>query len=675
MTAQATTIPPARKLLRTSGFRSDVQGLRALAVAAVLVFHASASLLPGGFIGVDVFFVISGYLITSHLVRQLAAGRFRFAEFYARRIRRLVPAALLVLVVTLIASYIFLSPLRITSISRDAAATALYVPNIWFSYTGVDYLSDHLPSPFQQYWSLGVEEQFYFVWPLLLLVAWKLGHGSLKVVAATLGALLIVSFALSVLLTPDFETWSFFNLPMRAWQFAAGGAVGLIHLSKPSVDTAAPRWLQPTLAWVGIAGIVACFVLLTKDIAYPGWAAALPTIATSLVLYASRSNDRVGPSVLLNWRPVQWLGDRSYSIYLWHWPLLTIPAAVLGTMSWWLTVTLIAGTIVLAHLTFAYIENPVRNAVFLKNMRSWRFLLLSVVVVGAVAISAVTSGVALSKRPITSDQPAASITELDSIKFTPFVPSNSVPLLQNAARDLPRASNDDCSPGRYSSEVTVCEYGDPKASTTYALFGDSHAAQWFPVVEHLAARDGARLLVVIKSSCLSIDLSSYKDGAIDGFCTDWQEAAVNRLQDEGVDHVFVANLHLQSDGHDGTVDAATWSDATARTVNELQPAKVTVVADTPYFDHSPVDCSIANLNDLAPCTVPKLDVIDPEWVDAERAAVESTGGTYADLSTLYCTDICAPYIGNTLVYRDSHHLTASFTESLANPLGELLLPQ
>ncbi|MEL5992365.1 acyltransferase family protein [Microbacterium phosphatis] len=676
MTAVSTSASAAAAVgPHRSEFRSDVQGLRTLAVAAVVVFHASAALLPGGFVGVDVFFVISGYLISSHLVRQLSAGRFRFADFYARRIRRLVPAALLVLVVTLIASYVLLSPLRITSVSRDAAATALYVPNIWFSYTGVDYLADHTPSPYQQYWSLGVEEQFYLVWPLLLVVAWKLGRGSLKIVTATLVALLVVSFGLSVLLTPQYETWAFFNLPMRAWQFAVGGAVGLAHLTARPGPARGPSWLRPVLAWLGLTVVVACCVLLSEDVAYPGAMALVPTVGTALVLWASRPGDRLGPSALLDRRPMQWLGDRSYSIYLWHWPLLIIPAAMIGSLPLWVAAIMVAATLVLAHVTYLYVENPARNAGVLKRMRAWRFLALSAVVVGVVAVAAVASGSILSKRPIASDQTATPIADLSTVEFTPYVPANGVPILQNAGKDLPKASEDGCSPGRYSSEVIVCAFGEPEAAVTYALFGDSHAAQWFPVAEQIATRDGARLLVVIKASCPSVDLTSFKDGLADTFCTDWREAAVERLTREGVDHVIVANLHHQSDGDGGLVGAAEWSEAAGRTVAALAPSKVTVVADTPYFKTSPINCAIAHVDDLSPCIAPRDDVIDARWVDAERAAVEAAGGTYADMSDLYCSDVCGPYIGDTLVYRDNHHLTASFTETLAEPLGEILLPR
>lgn len=668
------TLRTRRTAPRASGFRSDVQGLRTLAVVAVVIFHASPAILPGGFVGVDVFFVISGYLITSHLVRQLTTGRFSFADFYARRIRRLVPAALLVALTTLIISYLFLSPLRVTSISRDAAATALYVPNIWFSYTGVDYLSDHSPSPFQQYWSLGVEEQFYLLWPLLLALAWKIGRRSLKVVTITLLVLLACSFALSVVLTPSYETWSFFNLPMRAWQFAAGGAIGLIHLSGTLDWLSSRRELLAGLAWLGVVGIVACCIFLTQDVAYPGWIATAPTAATALVLFASAPEDRVGPSIVLGLSAAQWVGDRSYSIYLWHWPLLSIPAAMFDVTPWWLTAIILLLTAGLAHLTFLYVENPVRNAQRLKHMRSWRFLILSACIVGVFAIAAVASGSVLSKRPLASEETAPTINELAEIEFTSFVPSNGVPRLQDASGDLPQASEDGCSPGRYSAQVITCTYGDPDASTTYALFGDSHAAQWFPVAQHIAERDGARLITMFKASCSSIALTPYKDGEVDDFCVDWRNSAMTRLQDGAVDRVFIANLHRQSDGNGGFVDAVEWSDATTRTIDALSPTAVTVITDTPFFEESPIDCAITNLDDLTACMVPKDSVIDADWVSIEKKAVKQSGGEYVDLSSVYCTTTCAPYISDTLVYRDKHHLTASFTEQMAEPLAQLMLP-
>ena len=311
-------------------FRGDIQGLRALAVLAVVFYHAHVGFLGGGYIGVDVFFVISGFLITDLLWRELErTGRVSFSSFYGRRLRRLLPMAMLVLIVTMVASLRWLPPLELRSVWKDGLATALYGGNYRFAAVQTNYLmSSAPPSPFQQYWSLGVEEQFYLFWPLLLLVApaaiWRLS-GRRSYFAGTteqypaharmmppsrlaafvvLGVIAVGSFAFSLWLTQVDQPWAFFSLPSRAWELAAGG---LVALGAP-VLRHAPAGIAAVAGWTGLAVVALSAVTFTPLTAFPGLAAGAPVLGAAAVLAAGLSAGGWGPAALLDRAPPALLG-------------------------------------------------------------------------------------------------------------------------------------------------------------------------------------------------------------------------------------------------------------------------------------------------------------------------------------------------------------------------------
>src|SRR3954464_9447717 len=315
-------------------FRPDIEGLRAVAVLAVVLFHAGVPGLPGGFVGVDVFFVISGFLITGMLWREVErTGTVRLARFYGPRARRLLPAGVLVIAATAAAVAWLLPPLRARTVLGDGVASALYVANYRFAVQGTDYLAaDTPPSPFQHYWSLGVEEQFYLLWPALLVgTAWLAGRrspGARKVVAAV-GVLTLVtagSFVLSLWWTHSSPPWAYFSLPSRAWELGVGGLVALT----------VPAWrrLPPTVAatagWAGLAAVLASCCLLDEGTPFPGTAALLPVLGTALLLGAGSRRTSWGPAVVLERPPVRRIGRWSYSWYLWHWPVLVLAPTLVG---------------------------------------------------------------------------------------------------------------------------------------------------------------------------------------------------------------------------------------------------------------------------------------------------------------------------------------------------------
>jgi peptidoglycan/LPS O-acetylase OafA/YrhL len=338
------TVHRATEVAPPPAFRPDVEGLRAVAVAVVVLFHAGVPGLGGGYVGVDVFFVISGFLITSLMRREIAGtGRLSLRDFYARRARRILPAAGLVLVTVILAAYHWLGFLRGDEIARDGVWAALFASNFRFAALGIDYLgSQAAPSPLQHFWSLAVEEQYYLVWPLAVALLIRFGRG--RWIGAGLGVAVAASFAWSA------GSGGYFAPATRAWEIGAGGLLAI-----------AGRRLPAAFSWLGLALIGLAVLGFDETTRFPGYAAALP-VAGALLVLAGRGD------ALLGLAPLRWLGRVSYSLYLWHWPVLIIWAQAhggpLGVPARALAVLL---SLALAVLTYTCVEDPVRRSGRLKR--------------------------------------------------------------------------------------------------------------------------------------------------------------------------------------------------------------------------------------------------------------------------------------------------------------------
>jgi peptidoglycan/LPS O-acetylase OafA/YrhL len=357
------TEPPVR-------FRPDVEGLRAVAVLLVVLYHASVPGVTGGYVGVDVFFVVSGFVITTLLLRErVDTGRVSLVGFYARRARRILPAATLVTLVTVIASYRFLGLLAGARVAEDAKWTALFAANIHFATEQTSYLaSQQPPSTLEHMWSLGVEEQFYLVWPLLLMLT-TFRAGSRRAVLLRCGAALCVviaaSFAYSLYATPLNGAVAFFSPLTRALELGAGA---LVATATPLLAGWSPR-VAPWLGCFGLVGVVASGFVFDRNTAWPGSAVLLPTVATAMILMAGSVRRGAAAEVLLSRRPLPWLGQRSYSLYLWHWPVLIIAFERVGMPELPLapTVALVGLALALTELTYRVVEHPIRSSLLLRR--------------------------------------------------------------------------------------------------------------------------------------------------------------------------------------------------------------------------------------------------------------------------------------------------------------------
>lgn len=370
-------------------FRPDVEGMRAVAVVLVLLYHAFGAPFTGGFVGVDVFFVISGFVITDVLLRERSdRGRISIPGFYARRVRRILPAATLVIVSTVAAAYRWLGFIAGNQIAEDGKWAAAFVANIRFALLGTDYFGEQLPpSPLQHMWSLGVEEQFYVVWPALFLVMVLVGRGlrDRGALAVVLAIAMAASFAWSLVQTPANPTWAYFSPLTRAWELALGA---LIAVSGPAVGRISSGRLWQSLAAVGLIGIVTSLFLVDAGMQFPGYVVALPVVSSGLLILAGCGNPGTWVGRALAIRPMQWIGARSYSLYLWHWPPLVIAAEHLGRpLSAVQAGGLLAAALTATALTYRYVENPIRRSRFLAA-RTGLTLAFGMVLIGGTVIIA-----------------------------------------------------------------------------------------------------------------------------------------------------------------------------------------------------------------------------------------------------------------------------------------------
>ncbi|WP_374975278.1 acyltransferase family protein [Microbacterium trichothecenolyticum] len=653
-----------------SGFRADIQGLRAIAVGAVLLYHAGLPFLPGGYVGVDVFFVISGFLITSHLLGQLEShGRLKFGEFYARRARRILPASFVVLVLSVVAALIWYPPLLMKDLWAAAVATALYVPNYFFASANSDYLAESSnPSLFQHYWSLGVEEQFYLLWPALLALVWVLVR-SRRALVAVLIAVVAASFALCVWLTSAAQPWAFFSLPSRAWELGVGGLVAVLLQQRPAI--VGERWAAP-LGWAGIAAVAASVVFFSSETLFPGAAAALPVLGTAAVIAAGETHR--GPTRMLSTRGMVFIGTISYSLYLVHWPAIVLPGTALpGELPLWTTLGIAVACVPVAWLLYRFVEDPVRKAPLLTKRRA------RVTLAGALAGSLACLGLASAAyavadtRSLHAERAASSTVIVDAPRGTDFVPDNLAPALRDARDSLPEVYEDGCMRGSASTDAEGCVYGDP-AAPRIVLLGDSHAAQWFPALERFATSAGYSVEVHTKSSCPAADIDSLRRGAPFPQCPEWRAAVIDRINASPPALVLLATFTDPELAPGVEDDAKTWAAAFGRTLDAID-APVAMMADTPDMREDPAPCLSAHLSDAEACAQPRTVALEGPARDGEAAATDERGVPLVDLNEYLCgADACPPILGNTLVYRDSHHLTAEISADLADVLGRALLP-
>ncbi|SKC35863.1 acyltransferase family protein [Krasilnikoviella flava] len=668
--------------------RTDVQGLRALAVSAVLVYHLLPGTVTGGYVGVDVFFVISGFLITSHLLRRPVRGVRDLLEFWARRVRRLIPAATVVLLATLAATLLWLPTTVHARVARDVAAAALYVENWSLARSATDYLAaEELASPVQHYWSLSVEEQFYVVWPVLVgLTVWlavrlrRRGTGfSTWLPTAVVGLVVVVSLAWSVHLTATNPAAAYFVTTTRLWELALGGLVAAAVTVRPWRLSAPVR---ATLAWAGLAAVLAAVVLLDGSTPFPGVAAALPTVGAALVIAAAADGARGGPGGLLALRPVQWLGDVSYSVYLWHWPLIVVVPYVLGrALGAAELVGVVLASLLLAAATKRWVEDPLRRQPLLVRRRAATFGLLAVCV-GVTAVWGLSTASTAEAREREAIAAApANVAAAGECAGAGAVrdPSCDVRGLltppEAAAQDEPDVYADGCWNDPPFTTRNSCSYGSDDAPLRIAVLGNSHAGHWTPALEAGEVAGDWQVDTYLQSSCYPVErLLEYEAAADAQGCLDTTRWATDSITGGGYDLVVVSartNQLLADVPEDQQADVA--QDAYADTLATFTDAglPVLVLRDTPAMPDSVPDCLATGPVAWDDCGAPPSQALEPDPLAAAARADSSGLVTAREVTDLMCDEeVCHPVIGGVVAYFDHGHLTATFARTLTPEVTE-----
>ena len=683
-------------------FRPDVEGLRAVAILLVVLYHVHAGLAPGGYVGVDVFFVISGFLITGQLVRELqTSGRISLMAFYARRARRILPVALLTVTVTAVASALLLNPLAAERSLHDGLSAIYFGANVHFAARGADYFNAGLsPSPFQHFWSLAVEEQFYIVWPLLLVVSslvWlgvrsrsrrKQGHRSaIGAMALVLGVLAAISLMASIRQTATSPSWAYFSIVTRAWELAVGA---LVALALPVVARLDRRLAIP-LSWVGLTCIGLAAAFFSDTDAYPGDAALLPVLGAAAVICggSALASHRFGAEKLLGTPPFQRVGAWSYSWYLWHWPALVLVPAVLGhALS-----ELEAGAVALVSLgvavmSFVLLERPIRRIQIVVRRPGLGLGAAGLLAAIAVAIVAVSGSLV---APLVPTAAPARLTALDNSASpslqadliagarTIKVPSNLRPRLTGLSSAAPRIIADGCELGPGRDQIKPCSYGDAGSPTTVVLFGDSHAGHWFDALTWISKQRHWRLVVMTKEGCTAAEVTLLHGS--DKECPEWREAAKARIAALHPALVIVSWARWMEPWAGQKAGVPTgyggpWQDGVAAIFQFLRRSakQVTFISDTPYPEHSAPDCVAGHLSDVRPCSRPRSDsTVLPAIKAAELRIAKQEHVNSIDPTSWFCTPkVCPVIVGNLLVYHDKSHMTPQWSRFIAPVLSAAL---
>lgn len=664
-------------------FRADIQALRALAVLLVVAYHFWPTRLTGGFVGVDVFFVISGFLITRHLHKEWReTGTISLSAFWARRARRLLPAALLTLVVVAIATWLWLPESQLVQTYREIAASAAYIQNWVLAADSVDYLAAaNAASPVQHFWSLSVEEQFYLVWPILALLTVlslrRRGTRSVNIgLIVAISAISVVSLAISISWTTRVPAEAYFVTPTRAWEFALGALLAFI----PALATARDS-LRMLIAGCGAAMIVASAILYTSASPFPGTIALLPVVGAALVIWAHVPANALADVIPL--RPAVFAGDISYAIYLWHWPVL-IFAGLFLELTFVTKVAVIAGVMVISWLSTRFVENRVRTARSLASPA--RALAIAGVVTLAVAVPAGLMWKAtLNDAREAAAQAAAAAETLSTCAgagyrdpakdCSAYVPDQLLPAPWAASEDH-WERNDECLVTLKQNEFHVCVEGPEDSKVRVAVIGDSHATHWTPAILEVARERDWQVTAILRSSCPHNPVYRHFDDAkVAENCVNWNERVNEYLAEvPPFDLVFVTHSRLGGSLYRDDEAAIEGFRQTWRMFTE-QDTQVVVIVDTPRTLEETYQCVIDNAPDTTVCDVDRDIAL--EGLDRMVAAAEGQPLVeVVDMTDFFCWDgTCKAVIGGVVVYRDDHHITATYSVSLGPYLDEKLVEQ
>ena len=671
---------------RGANWRPDIQGLRALAVALVVIAHVGIPGFEGGFVGVDVFFVISGFLITQLLLREVdKTGSVSIPQFYVRRARRILPAAAIVSITVVAYALAVFPQTRLHQTTTDAAWTSIFAANWHFAASGTDYFSTADPSMFQHYWSLAVEEQFYIVWPILvMLVVPRFGKRGFAWVS---GGVFALSLVYSVWSTDAFPEATYFNTGARAFELAAGSLLACL-LAQPLQS-----WIRHAAGLGGFAILVYATLGFTEHTPFPGWQALVPVIGTALLLMA-------GPYTptgrVASWAPLRYIGDISFSLYLWHWPVALAVASALPAETGLLISAplVIAISLVLASLSYRFIEKTFQGW-RLPRLRTLWFWPVSVGLVVAVALGSGALGDARFRaqqeqaQEYFDDHGFQDVAgdDIDDVQDTldeaveiaesgaPIPPNIDGETIQEAKwSDLVGGA---CFAGEGERDADICHFGDKDAAEVVAVIGDSHAAMWLPALDIIGKQHGFAVVPFIKLACGAYPVVQDGDGHDQADCDAFRDFTSDAVTELNPD-VVILGARGQLDMRDGvegkTIDEQ-WAQGVTEQVSAMRKIADTVIAlgDVPARPQSePKDCVDAPGATQEDCIVPGSST-EEHSNRITRPRTEEAGGIYFDTTDFVCADNgCPLFAGDIAIYEDNSHLNRVWVEQVAPALGREL---
>lgn len=670
-------------------FRPDVEGLRAVAVALVVLYHAGVPGLTGGFVGVDVFFVISGFVITGLLLRErTGTGGTSILDFYARRCRRILPAATLVLLITVFATYSVLGVASGNSTAGDGRWAGVFLANFHFESVGTNYLSaQRLPSPLQNYWSLSVEEQFYVVYPtLFLLVAQVKGRLSLRArMAIALGVVIVGSYGLSIVQTTSHPATAYFSPFTRAWELALGALVAVSTAWLKQI----PGQIGAVLTWAGLAAIGYSAVAFNAQTAYPGSLVAVPVVGAALIIAGGVAIPRSGAETLLGLRPFRSLGKLSYSLYLWHWPILIIAAEHLGRTSLPVgdNLLLVLLALAISVITYRMIENPIRH---------WRLpsrqsvgagvgLVLTTVVLLSVIISARTTAPA-KYRVIPAPNSQVVLNQVAAATRITTV-SKSIEQAEYGAAYVEGGYYErlQCQANFTQTSERICTLGDPKGHRLMVIYGDSHALMWIPPFEAIAKAEHWRLVVLAKYGCPATRVTIAGSPGFgeppgpDAPCDRWHSWATNWINQHNPSLLVFSQADIYGPpvalgSPPVSFTGIQWQRGLDDLFNSFQVPKKKMVflGTTPKLAQPGPVCLAAHPRDVQACSSPAQSSVPPlNQVDRDTALADHV--EFIDTIPWFCSRTCTPIIGNYEVYDIlGAHVSGAWAQYLQDVIAQAL---
>lgn len=689
---------------------ASIQALRAIAVVFVVLNHLFPRAVRGGYIGVDIFFVVSGFLISSHLLKELQGGDLNFSRFYLRRARRLLPASLLVLAFTALGAYLLMPSAWEATNLKDVAAAAVYGVNWWLAANAVNYFDDTgVASPVNHYWSLSVEEQFYLVWPALMYVSLRVAVAKTRsradgrmpfVMGVLMAAILALSLIAAILAVHHNRTTAYFLTYARAWEFAAGGLAGL--MLRTSTIRLRAGWIKPLfgVAWLTL---LASGWILRPDSHVPGLAAVPVVFATVIVVLIG--DDHASPLAqrIIGFAPVQWFGDVSYSLYLWHWPLLILAPFALGVakLEMFQIIALLVISLALSVITKRHVEDRFRspqtpqkhvarsprNAPALAGYLLMSVGLASCALLGArgVESKSINIGEQLYRLSL-NPGPCFGARATEAGVYCPdsHLLANRDFALQNWDTQIVRLPNGAyCQNAPGDPVLAPCGFGaaEDVAKKHVALLGDSHAGMWEAALAQFVVPSRIRVRSFVASSCaISADdhsLATYLAPEYRDACRTWRRAAEEAIiADSAIDAVIIADNAYKQKIISPTGD---WIEDDGQGVVEIlrhfraAGKRVIIIDDVPNLPFKLPDCLARTRTNLDPCTVDQAQI--PGSTPLGRAAALMPPGDidYLTFKNVFCDGtICHTVIGSIPVYMDSDHISAPFARTLADRLKELI---